>query len=167
MADTLDLSTIFFTHSAAELQWPELANLICPDDADSRSARKQPSRRTPPLPTGSSTIGFRSLSRHTTWAFSVLLTTGCVSSGSTMAALMSMAWPSSRMLLMSRGLGIHRKMVQSRILFSTLTSLCPPPTQQYYLMAAMLQMLLPPKQIPTSVTRHTLTFFLNFIYIFI
>ena len=32
---------------------------------------------------------------------------------------------------------------------------------------AMLQMLLPPKQIPTSVTRHTLTYLFYFIYIFI
>ena len=39
MVDTLGLPTIFFTHSAADLQWPELAKLICPDDADSRSAR--------------------------------------------------------------------------------------------------------------------------------
>ena len=28
MVDTLGLSTIFFTHSAADLQWPELAKLI-------------------------------------------------------------------------------------------------------------------------------------------
>ena len=38
MVDTLGLPTIFFTHSAADLQWPELANLICPDDPDSRSS---------------------------------------------------------------------------------------------------------------------------------
>lgn len=29
MVDTLCLPTIFFTHSAADLQWPELAHLIC------------------------------------------------------------------------------------------------------------------------------------------
>ena len=38
MVDTLGLPTIFFTHSAADLQWPELARLICPDNADSRAA---------------------------------------------------------------------------------------------------------------------------------
>ena len=37
--DTLGLPTIFFTHSAADLQWPELANLICPDNPGSRSSR--------------------------------------------------------------------------------------------------------------------------------
>lgn len=37
MIDTLGLPTIFFTHSAADLQWPELAHLICPEDPDSRS----------------------------------------------------------------------------------------------------------------------------------
>ena len=39
MVDTLGLPTIFFTHSAADLQWPELARLICPDNPDSRTAR--------------------------------------------------------------------------------------------------------------------------------
>ena len=38
MVDTLGLPTIFFTHSAADLQWPELARLICPDNPDSRTA---------------------------------------------------------------------------------------------------------------------------------
>ena len=39
MVDTLGLPTVFFTHSAADLQWPELARLICPDNPDSRTAR--------------------------------------------------------------------------------------------------------------------------------
>lgn len=30
---------MFFTHSAADLQWPELARLICPHDPTSSSAR--------------------------------------------------------------------------------------------------------------------------------
>ena len=30
--------TIFFTNSAADLQWPELARLICPDNPDSKTA---------------------------------------------------------------------------------------------------------------------------------
>ena len=34
MIDTLGLSTIFFTHSAPDHQWPELANLICPEDPE-------------------------------------------------------------------------------------------------------------------------------------
>ena len=37
MVDTLGLPTVFFTHSAADLHWPELAHLICPSDADNRS----------------------------------------------------------------------------------------------------------------------------------
>ena len=41
MVDTLGLPTVFFTHSAADLQWPELARLICPDDPDSSSARNK------------------------------------------------------------------------------------------------------------------------------
>ena len=39
MVDTLGLPTVFFTHSAADLQWPELARLICPRDPTSSSAR--------------------------------------------------------------------------------------------------------------------------------
>ena len=39
MVDTLGLPTVFFTHSAADLQWPELARLICSDNPDSRTAR--------------------------------------------------------------------------------------------------------------------------------
>ena len=39
MVDTLGLPTIFFTHSAADLQWPELAHLICPEEQDNSAAR--------------------------------------------------------------------------------------------------------------------------------
>uniref|UniRef100_A0A1X7VMZ5 Uncharacterized protein n=1 Tax=Amphimedon queenslandica TaxID=400682 RepID=A0A1X7VMZ5_AMPQE len=39
MIDTLGLPTIFFTHSAADHQWPELASLICPEDPDNKQAR--------------------------------------------------------------------------------------------------------------------------------
>ena len=41
MVDTLGLPTVFFTHSAADLQWPELARLICPDDPDSSTSRSK------------------------------------------------------------------------------------------------------------------------------
>lgn len=39
MVDTLGLPTIFFTHSAADNQWPELAPLICPEDPESAASR--------------------------------------------------------------------------------------------------------------------------------
>ena len=38
MVDTLGLPTTFFTHGAADLQWPELARLICPEGLESRSS---------------------------------------------------------------------------------------------------------------------------------
>ena len=38
MVDTLGLPTIFFTHSAADLQWSELARLICPNNPDVQNA---------------------------------------------------------------------------------------------------------------------------------
>ena len=37
MVDTLGVPTVFFTHSAADMQWPELANLICANPANRRS----------------------------------------------------------------------------------------------------------------------------------
>ncbi len=39
MVDTLGLPTIFFTHSAADTQWPELARLICLDNPYSSACR--------------------------------------------------------------------------------------------------------------------------------
>ena len=39
MIDTLGLPTIFFTHSAADHQWPELAHLICHEDPEDKQAR--------------------------------------------------------------------------------------------------------------------------------
>ena len=39
MVDTLGLPTIFFTHSSADTQWPELARLICHDNPYSSACR--------------------------------------------------------------------------------------------------------------------------------
>ena len=39
MVNTLGLPTIFFTHSAADLQWPELACLICLEGPDAAASR--------------------------------------------------------------------------------------------------------------------------------
>ena len=41
MVDMLGLPTIFFTHSAADLQWPQLACLICMDNPDSNLSRRK------------------------------------------------------------------------------------------------------------------------------
>ena len=40
LTDTLGLPTVFFTHIAADMQWPELARLICPHPTD-KNSRKQ------------------------------------------------------------------------------------------------------------------------------
>ena len=40
MVDTLGIPTVFFTHSAADGQWPELARLICTDDQQSSSSSR-------------------------------------------------------------------------------------------------------------------------------
>ena len=49
MVDTLGLPTIFFTHSAADLQWPELAQLICPEDSDTSLSRIKAVNNNPAL----------------------------------------------------------------------------------------------------------------------
>ncbi len=41
MVDTLGLPSVFFTHSAADTQWPELADLTCPEESNSRAARSR------------------------------------------------------------------------------------------------------------------------------
>ncbi len=41
MVDTLGLPTVFFTHSAADLQWPELARLLGVEDNDNSTARSK------------------------------------------------------------------------------------------------------------------------------
>ena len=53
MVYTLGLPTIFFTHSAADLQWPNLARLMSPSDPDSSaSVIDKHLLKTLPLPTG-------------------------------------------------------------------------------------------------------------------
>ena len=49
MVDMLGLPTIFFTHSAADLQWPELARLICMDNPDSSSSRSKALQENPAI----------------------------------------------------------------------------------------------------------------------
>ena len=49
MVDTLSLPTVFFTHSAADPQWPELARLICPNNPNSSTARAKAVIETPAL----------------------------------------------------------------------------------------------------------------------
>ena len=76
MVDTLGLPTIFFTHSAADLQWPELVDssvltILTPGLQEPRQ-----SLRIQLLLTVSSTTGSWSLSRSSTLGYSEQLTTG-------------------------------------------------------------------------------------------
>ena len=41
MVDTLGMPTVFFTHSAADTQWPELARLLCPGNENSNTCRSK------------------------------------------------------------------------------------------------------------------------------
>ena len=47
MIDTLGLPTVFFTHRSADLQWPELVQLTCPDDPTNSTRRSQALRDNP------------------------------------------------------------------------------------------------------------------------
>lgn len=41
MVDTIGLPTVFFTHSAADHQWPELAHLLSPDEPSTPTSRRK------------------------------------------------------------------------------------------------------------------------------
>ena len=49
MVDTLGLSAVFFTHSAADLQWPELTRLICLDNPESSSSHNKAVQENPAI----------------------------------------------------------------------------------------------------------------------
>ena len=84
MVDTLGMPTVFFTHSAADGQWPELARLICPDKTVPVAARQF--LTTLPLLTGSFTIASASLWTRSTQMSWELSTSGTGLSGSTEGA---------------------------------------------------------------------------------
>ena len=42
MIDTLGIPTIFFTHSAADLHWPDLGRLICPASNENQAVIENP-----------------------------------------------------------------------------------------------------------------------------
>ena len=87
MVDTLGLPTIFLTHSAADLQWPELAQLICSDNPDSRAAHAKAVIKNPAL---ADWFFYHRVMEFIKALSSELLTTGYSSSGSTMGAPMCM-----------------------------------------------------------------------------
>ena len=49
MVDMLEMPTVFFTHSAADNQWPELAHLICTDNPESSSSRSTAVNQNPAI----------------------------------------------------------------------------------------------------------------------
>ena len=89
MVDTLGLPTIFFTHSAADLQWPELARLICPDDPESQSSRTKATIENPAM---ADWYFYHSLVKPFMWASWMLLATGCGLNGNTVVVLMYIIW---------------------------------------------------------------------------
>ena len=57
MVDTLGMPTVFFTHSAADGQWPQVARLICPDKKDSSTSRSKAVSDNPGTGLSGSTAG--------------------------------------------------------------------------------------------------------------
>lgn len=82
MVDTIGIPTVFFTHSAADNQWPDLARLICSTDPDTASSCSRAVIDNPAI-----SDWFFS---HTSM-FWVLQTTGTGLSGNIVAAPMCMA----------------------------------------------------------------------------
>ena len=93
MVDTLGLPTIFFTHSVADLQWPELARLTCPEDPESRSSRTTAIIEILPLLTSSS-----KKSKVLLLVFWMLQITGYILSGSNEVVPVFMVWHGYQML---------------------------------------------------------------------
>ena len=52
MVDTLELPTIFFKRSAADLQWPDLARLLCPHTSNDPPARVKAVNENPVITDG-------------------------------------------------------------------------------------------------------------------
>ena len=96
MVDTLGMPTVFFTHSAADGQWPKLARLICPVPVAARQFLT-----TLPLLTGSFTIASASLWTRSTQMSWELSTSGTGLSGSTEGVPTCTALHGLLMLLMS------------------------------------------------------------------
>ncbi len=119
MVDTLGLPTVFFTHSAADLHWPELAHLICPDDPESRCSRNTALLEIPAI----ADCFFHHRIHKFVEAFYVGIlgapTTGYALSGSIVAVLMSVASLGSQMLLKWKRYWSHMKMAQK-----TLSNIC-------------------------------------------
>lgn len=90
MVDALGLPTIFFTHSAADLQWPELAALICPDDNNSRLSRNKAVIENPAICDWFFYYRVQKFIKTFYVGFLELLTAGCDLNGSIVAALMCM-----------------------------------------------------------------------------
>ena len=69
IVDTIGLPTIFFTNSAADLQWPELARLIYSDDPDSSSSRSKALQENPAIadvnPSSNPEVRYLRLNRRT------------------------------------------------------------------------------------------------------
>ena len=76
MVDTLGMPTVFFTHSAADGQWPELACLICADNPGSSSSRSSAVSENPVIVDWLFYKASVSLSKHSTWATLELQTIG-------------------------------------------------------------------------------------------
>ena len=88
MVDTLGLPTVFFTHSAADVHWPELAHLLAVEDPTNSTSRPNAVIEKPCLALLSSSSWMCSMLE-----FSKPRTTGSDLSSSTKAVLMSMVLP--------------------------------------------------------------------------
>ena len=164
MVDTLGMPTVFFTHSAADGQWPELARLICL--ASSVQTRKTAvpvaARRfqtTLPLLTGSFTTASASLLTRSTQMSWEQSTSGTGVSGSTEGVPTCTALHGLLMLLMSSiCLQPRTTLISSevwRISQATLTALSAPSTLPFRRMETTQRMLPYHKQNLTCATSLT------------
>lgn len=95
MVDTLGLPTVFFTHSSANLQWPELARLMSPNDPDSIATSRHALVENPAMADHERIHKF--IKKFYIGILLELQTTGCALSGSTGEVLICMVLHSYQM----------------------------------------------------------------------
>ena len=88
MVDDFGLPTVFFTHSTADNQWPELARILSPDDPTSSSSRSRAVIENPAIADSHCIQSSWKLSTLKSW---VPLITGTDLNGSIVVALTFMA----------------------------------------------------------------------------
>ncbi len=155
MVDTLGLPTVFFTHSAADLQWPELARLMSPSDPDSITSRRRALAENPAIADWFFHERIHKFIKD--FYVGVLRAKDFWMRGNTAGELMSMVWLGYQThQTLSRHFA-HQTLTQKlqTVWCHTSTDLSQPSIRPFLMMAVTKTRLLHHRRTPTSATSHT------------